>query len=203
MKHGHRHLRLFAFYVSVNGVRGEGDAVAHADLRPDGVDGIRERIGRRHVLRASAQSPAHRPHDPSLPVIYADRADGGASGGRICHLSRQGAAGILDLAGVDVYRGHDICEAAVTCEGVVVVVVDDLKLRVADGVGSRVARVADTAGAARAGRHGEDGVAPVPSAARPLHAEPSEAVVSYQYWTVTPAEVSPGSIFSMTRPLWS
>ena len=147
---GHRHLRLPALLVCIDSVRGEGAAVAHADLRPDGVHGIGEGIGRRHVLGASAQSLAHRPHDTPLLVIYADRAEdsAGRAAGGICHLSRQGADGIPLLVGIDAHRGHDVREAAVTCEGVVVVVVDDFKLRMVDCIGSRVARLADALGAA-------------------------------------------------------
>ena len=188
----HRHLRLPALVVGIDSVRGEVAPVPHADDGPDGIDGIGERIGGAHVLGASAEPPAHRPHGTSLPVVHADRAEGsaGRAAGGICHLSRQGADGIPLLVGIDAYHRHDVCQVIVGHEGVVVVVVDDFKLRVADGVGSRVARLADTAVAACVRCHGEDGVTlAVPVAACPLHAEPAEA--------------SPGSIFSMTRPLWS
>ena len=97
-----------------------------------------------------------------------------------------GACGILFLVCVDVYRRHGICQMMAD-ETIVVVVVDCFNLRVADGIWSRIVRLADTSGADCVGHLGEPGAAlAIAVAARPLHAQPSELVVQEE--PVPPAE---------------
>ena len=182
---GQRHLRLPAMAVSVDGVSSETDPIPDIDLSPSGVHRASERICGMHVLKEPAEPLADGPYGLSLPVVDADGAKGLAIS-RVHHLPRQGACGILFLVCVDVYRRHGICQMMAD-ETIVVVVVDYFNLRVADGIWSRIARLADTSGADCVGHLGEPGAAlTIAVAARPLHAQPSELVVQEE--PVPPAE---------------
>ena len=146
MADGQFHPRLLAFAVGIDGLRGESAPVPDTDLSPCCVNCAGERVCGIHVLHMPAEPLADGPDGLSFLVVHADRAECLAPG-RIHHLPRQGAGGILFLGCVDAYRRHGTCQMMAD-ETIVVVVVDNLNLRADDVIWGRIAGLADTLGAA-------------------------------------------------------
>ncbi|MBR5084602.1 MAG: hypothetical protein IKX33_08375 [Prevotella sp.] len=96
MADGQPHLRLLAGAVRVDSLRGETAPVPDTDVNPCGVNRARERVCRPHILDMPAESLADGPDGLSLPVVHVNGAEGLAPG-RIHHLPRQGASGMLLL----------------------------------------------------------------------------------------------------------